>query len=619
MSKTKLFSYSKHAIISAFFTFLLVSCSSPQKVSGDRTNSINDQLVDNAETQVKHISAQEYLQKAELASTEQATELMIKASDAFLIEENYLSSLWLANQMTFIAKIPSHKYQLYLIKANALQSLNEIEKANKQLKLADSLIQDNDMSHSLRYFQLKATIEKQRNLMISSLDANMHSFSLDSEATNDNIFQIWDDLSRLAQWQVQQLVSLQPPFIEGWAKLLSYAHQFGINHQRFHQYLTLWQRQFPSHPANVVVNSLKVSTLSEESIINNITVILPLSGKQEIAGKVAQQGLLAAYNNDTSLTLHFIDSNELDMSTLNDIFTENNTDYVIGPLLKENVDSYVEQQAITIPTLLLNLPNQSLMRENHIVLSMRREDEAVQAASTLSKRNYKHPIIFSLQDNVSPRIATSFAQQWQLVTGELPETVYFNKNDNMQSTLKSSLDVDKSQQRIKSLESVIKQKIKSESRNRHDIDMIYLVGSPRETRLLKPYIDVNISTFSSEIPTFASSFSHSGNMDVSESRDLTGLSFTEIPWLLQSKSQNKELAELSRQLWPERSDSLQRIFAMGFDSLSLVSKLSTMQKSPYIRHFGQTGVLKLNANNILTRSLLWGRYFQGKEQEIAMD
>jgi len=44
-----------------------------------------------------------------------------------------------------------------------------------------------------------------------------------------------------------------------------------------------------------------------------------------------------------------------------------------------------------------------------------------------------------------------------------------------------------------------------------------------------------------------------------------------------------------------------------------------MQKAPYIRHYGQTGILQLNDNNILTRSLIWGRYQQNQVINIVMD
>jgi hypothetical protein len=149
--------------------------------------------------------------------------------------------------------------------------------------------------------------------------------------------------------------------------------------------------------------------------------------------------------------------------------------------------------------------------------------------------------------------------------------------------------------------------------------MIYLVANPEKTKLLKPYIDVNTSPFSSIIPVFASSLSHSVNDDKSDNRDLTGLVFTEIPWLLNSSQQNRPLVQQSQSLWPQRTDSLQRIFAMGYDSLFLVDKLAVMQQASYIRHYGQTGVLKLNEDNILTRSLIWGRYRNNQVKEVVMD
>ena len=101
--------------------------------------------------------------------------------------------------------------------------------------------------------------------------------------------------------------------------------------------------------------------------------------------------------------------------------------------------------------------------------------------------------------------------------------------------------------------------------------------------------------------------------------DLQGLTFTQIPWLLNSKQQNKELNRLSDELWPKRTDSLSRIFAMGVDSYQLMGKVSLMKQYPSIRHFGQTGELQLNKANILTRSLVWGQYKNDKVIQVAME
>ena len=343
-----------------------------------------------------------------------------------------------------------------------------------------------------------------------------------------------------------------------------------------------------------------------------------MSGKLEEAGKTAQQGILSAYDNDPSRNLLFIDSDKLDMTTLDAVFAENNIEFVIGPLLKSNVQKYIETVTSTLPTLLLNLPKNADLLPHHFTLSMQRENEAQQAATSLKQRNYKYPLVLSFNNSVSRNIAQSFATQWEQVNGSAPDIVYFGSGNQMQDDLKASLDINKSKQRVTEVKRMVKEKLNYQLRNRRDIDMIYLVGSPQQTKLMKPYIDVNISPFAKEIPVYASSLSHSIQEDSSDNRDLYRLVFTEIPLLLESKQQNKELAKISQTLWPQRSDSLQRVFAMGYDSLHLVDKVITMQKHPYIRHLGQTGILMLDKDNILTRSLLWGRYSKDKVHQIAI-
>ena len=124
-------------------------------------------------------------------------------------------------------------------------------------------------------------------------------------------------------------------------------------------------------------------------------------------------------------------------------------------------------------------------------------------------------------------------------------------------------------------------------------------------------------TFANIIPVYASSRSHSLIHDDSALVDLNGMTFTEMPWMLSSEQQNTPLAKQAKSLWPNRSDSLQRIFAMGYDAISLVNKINAFQTKPYVRHFGQTGVLKLNDQNVLTRSLLWGQYNRNNVKQLA--
>lgn len=566
--------------------------------------------------------------------SEQINELLVESSELFFQQQDFAKALWLANKTTDLVKENhAYTYRLLIVKIQSLQALEHHNAANIQLEITRKLVSyvsSNKPATQLKlsyeyYHSLQKSLEV-KQLPVKALAANLMAFSLNNNSTEQDILSLWHKLESLNQWQLAELVKTDPPAIKGWHQLLSYSHQFGVNSEQFNNYLNIWEQSYPTHPAMLIVKQLKNTTLLVNPI-QNIAVLLPLSGAQKSAGLAAQQGILSAYKNDSANKVYFIDTNTVDWVTLATQFSESSIDHVIGPLLKANVETYLDLSEqhieLQVPSLFLNLPSKKELTNYQTVLSMRPEDEAIQAASTLSQQNYKAPIILSHQDRVSKRLATAFSQQWELLTGNMVDIVYFNQGKQMQASLKEALDVNASQTRIKQLQSRLKHNIKAESRNRRDIDMIYLIGSAAQTRLIKPYIDVNTSPFATIIPVFASSRSHS-NFDYSHNNngstnDLQGLTFTQMPWLLTSKQQNKNLAQLSHQLWPKRTDSLSRIFAMGYDSYNLLNKVTLMQQAPYIRHFGQTGVLKLNSSNVLTRSLIWGRYQNDKVTQIVME
>lgn len=620
LTLTKWFSSYKSALCALATVAILASCSTTKPSQPTKSAEKQAEVMPALDTNLT--TEQQLAQAASQISANQQDEALsslLNASELYLAEAKPHKALWLAKQLNGLAPSLTEQYRLAIIEAKSLLALARIPDAYLALENANNIKEKAQLTHRLDYFQTLTTVQTQRNLPIAALDANLRAFAESSPATEYDIDIIWQQLCQLSPWQHQQLIKMSPPNFKGWSKLLSFANKFGDDDARFKRYLRQWQREFSSHPAQYIVARLRQQPPTLTNEYQNIAIIIPLSGKQERAGKVAQQGILAAYNINSAKTLHFIDSTTLDMTTLNAKLTELKIDYVIGPLLKENVNLYLAQTEITTPTLLLNLPSAITLLPHQVALSMRPEDEAIQAATTLSRQHYQYPIILSHQDSASRRIAQTFSKQWQHITSKAPEIVFFNSDAKMQNQLKASLGVDLSQQRTKELNRYIKYSIKSELRNRRDIDMIYVVGLPLETKLLKPYIDVNISPFADIIPVYASSRSHSSKIDKSDNRDLSGLIFTEMPWQLKSKQQNQVLAAQAKKLWPNRSDSLQSIFAMGFDSLALVDKVSAMHNKTYVRHYGQTGILQLGVDNILTRSLIWGKYSRSKVQEIAMD
>lgn len=605
----KLKNFTLSHFIVAILALFTASCATQKPIT------VKSDIPQQTNTQQSILNALDYVELSKEQAPEQAIVSMLIASELYLQEGNPLKSLWLANQIAPLLSNENLLYRVIQVKANSLFSLGYADESFAQL----STLAELSSSHNTAYYQLLAQLQTQRGFPVLALAAQLQLFPLKNDANIEDAQALWLAFQQLTPWQVTEIENKQLPYGKGWVRLTQFANQFGHNEAQFSRYITQWQRQYPTHPANILLDEITASLANTYLSKENIAVLLPLSGKQQAAGNAAQQGILAAYANQPNSKLHFYDTETLDWQTLPEQLTANEVQIVIGPLLRNNVKQYLTNEALNLPTLLLNLPQDTELAAHQFAISMRPEDEAIQAAATLSKKQYKKPIVLVHQDKVSQRIATTFTNEWARITGEKPRVMPFSKGKKMQSMLKTALDVYQSEARIQDLNRRIKHTIKADARNRRDVDMIYIVGSPTQTRLLKPYIDVSISPFAKMIPIYASSRSHSAKTDESDARDLAGLTFSEMPWLLASSQQDKQLKALSKSLFPERSDSLQRIFAMGFDALNLVNKIEKMAVRPYIKHFGQTGILTLNNKQILTRSLIWGRYKKESVTEIAMD
>jgi len=611
MAKSFELPLTKLALFSAI-SLLLASCATPQKKPKEKVEQVTVKTQPKAE--VKSVSS--ILNKAKEADHNTAISLLIEATKLSNTEGNFKKAIWLARQTLPVTDNPSERYQLSVIQSQALVNIGEYAQAYSLIETASLIEQKNRINHSFDYWMTRYYIQEHRGLNEEAAASLIHAAYL-SEDNIDTSRLIWQKLSLLSRWQLEYLQQLSLPKFAGWYHLMKLGGQYTGDLSSFEQSINTWKSNYPKHQANLILDELSPDASNHQEI-NRVAVILPLSGQHKNAGQVAQQGILAAYEKSPNTVLEFIDSQQLNFTELPSQLLELETDAVIGPLLKNNVEKYIQQTDINAPTLLLNTINSEL--PDHIsAMSMRPEDEAIQAATTLSARNYKHPLILSHQDSVSQRITDAFVKQWFKNTGYRPQIVGFSKDSNMQKDLKTALEVQQSEDRIKNLDQRIDETFKVDERNRRDIDMVYLVGKPIESRIAKPYIDVNIAPFADFIPVYASSRSHNGNTDKSELRDLSGLVFTEMPWLLPSKMQDKETADTAKKLWPSRSDSLSRIFAMGYDSYQLIFKLERMKQFPVLRHNGQTGIIMRQSDGLLTRSLLWGKYYTDRVENIEME
>ena len=653
-------------LVKYFLTSSIIITLSACQTAPQQEKSVSTQPIE-VEKPIDEVSldqeqtAEQLLMEAEDASNEQAIVLLLQASQKFILQQQLEQSLHISEELS---KLPLTNQQKQYNQVNIAQTLYEIgafDLAEQELEKAT------ETTVSKRHALLAANIDIQQQKLVEGIIGMLEYYQIYPATNIDDIKELGDHFAKLTPWQLNALTKKSAFNLEGWLSFTNIVSENASDITVLNEKLSAWQRDNLQHPASYLIEDIQTQGVAEQLPINHIAVLIPLSGKEQVLGKTIQAGIIAAYQKQTDREIEFFDTNADDMESIVSKLQLSQPDFVIGPLLKDHVDEYLATNIFdeandllqgsepvdpnnefepsfideyesdiesenedslteveftaklhTWQTLLLNLPDEGTISENQYALSMLPEDEATQAAFTLTQKGYKNALVLTQNSSIGKRMATSFVKQWQLQNDVEPTIMYYPTNSKMGGAVKRGLDVNLSDERIYLMRNRIKENVKSEARNRQDIDMIYIIADPDQARLLKPYIDVNISPFANAIPIYASSRSYSQGSDRNTRRDLNGLTFTDIPWVLNGKPENKDLSAEAKVLWPNRSSTLERIYAMGIDSWQLIDKVTLMQQLPMLKHKGEIGILQMNNNGVISRSLSWARYRSSRVQSIVV-
>ena len=386
------------------------------------------------------------------------------------------------------------------------------------------------------------------------------------------------------------------------------------------QAINNWRRRYPGHPA-VAILPEQDEALADLAPVNieRLAVLLPQSGANERLGDALKAGILAGLDKQSISDTVFIDEN-LATQVLSEQLSKFNPDFVIGPLLKANIDKLAQAKTlIDTPTLHLNTFDGERLSLQHYFFALNPEHEVQQALEHFLAKGYQKPMLLAPNNANGQRLVDYFNIQWQRYSETKPQIGFYNDNKDMPNTITSLLEVDKSKQRIKTVKSLFKQEVESETRSRSDIDAIYILGDAIETRLIKPYLDVNVSTFAQRIPLYASSKSHSKQIDRTDKGDLEGLYFTELPWMLNATVKQHNLRNQYNTLWPENADISQRLFAMAYDAVSVLSDIRQLSVMPGNKFTGLSGKLSVNTSGHIERTLDWAQYTNRRIKAVQLE
>lgn len=385
-----------------------------------------------------------------------------------------------------------------------------------------------------------------------------------------------------------------------------------------------WLQFFPSHPADqLIVDSVLSRQNFEAYRPESIALLLPLNGPLSNAAKAIRDGFLAAYyqgDHNSTPSIRVYDVTNADGQVRNDVYTvyqnavNNGAEFVIGPLSKNAIDSLAFRSDLSTPLLALNYINdQGQPSDLFFQFGLSPEDEARQVAERAWQDGHRQAIALTPEGNWGERMQTAFADHWESLGGILVESRQYDANSSdFSRPLRSMLQLNLSQTRKRSLQQQMGLELHFEPRRRHDADFVFLAAFPRQGRLLKPQLKFH---HASNLPVYASSHIFSGAIDAEADRDINGVTFCDTLWTIDPAS--SELRQQVASLWPQNSQSLLRLYALGADTFRLIPHINELQQSEYYAYEGQTGILRMDDQRRLRRQLSWAKVMNGVPVKLA--
>lgn len=494
----------------------------------------------------------------------------------------------------------------------------EIAIAEKNAALANQLITEIKpvtRDQKIKFYALKADLDYLLGKYMFVVDrrVQLDTYLVEAKEKNRNNRKIWAALSNLSGQQLNKQRS-DNPVTKGWLDLAKVMRSGQQDISKLENDLLDWGTRHPSHPVGHEFLSELINNYQfEVSETKQIAVLLPMSGNLSKVTYTIKNGLLSAYYNDSNSpikpVIKFYDSSneQLTFQQLYEQAIDNGASHIIGPLDKIVINQLAQQSELDIPVLTLNYSENSLNHtENLFQFGLSPVDEAQQVAELAIRQNKFRAAVFYPDSEWGRRLNKAFTEHYELLGGKvLTATDYVTNTNDYRRPIRTLFNLDQSAIRRQKVENTISKKTQSEPYRRQDIDMIFLAATHHSARGIMPAFKFH---HAGDLPVFSTSHVYAGKLNPELDRDLNGLVFCDLPWVLQN---NSPLAKVFAKNWPQQ-ENLTRLFALGIDAYHLIYNLDYLKNKDYGFYDGQTGNIQLDDNNRITRKLLWAKFKKGK-------
>ena len=435
----------------------------------------------------------------------------------------------------------------------------------------------------------------------------------DADAIAQNQRLLWSLYQRYGAPDPLPAGTSEDPVLSGWLNLGRLAADRRSGSASLALALRNWQQANPQHPANrPLVADLLSELATAEFLPERIALLLPLSGRQALAGSAVRDGFLAAFyasqaETDTAMTVRVYDTSANGVVDAYRRALAQGAQVVIGPLLKDDLITLATSAAgLAVPTLALNyLADDVTAPPGLLQFALAPEDEAVATAERGVADGRLRAIALAPGDDWGRRVLNTFATTFQDLGGVLVDYRFYQPaGKDFSYSIQDVLLIGESRDRMTRLSANLGMELGFEPRRRNDVDLIFLAAPAAAGKLLRPQLRFY---YAADIPTYSTSAIYvegaRGNSD------LNGIMFPDMPWMIEPDARAAAAQQSIARHWPDEASRRARLFAMGYDAFKLASRMTGPGGLQPLE--GVTGQLYLASDGRIHRRLEWARMERG--------
>jgi len=407
----------------------------------------------------------------------------------------------------------------------------------------------------------------------------------------------------------------QDRVLRGWLELAQLAASSARSPNAATADIEAWLARYPNHPASGAVRRELLGQGGEliGQPVSHVALLLPVSGRQASAATTIRDGFMTAWFQAPVASrprVRLYDTGAVSIADALARAAQDGADFIVGPLTREEVAAAADFANVRLPMLALNfLPADRAPPPTLFQFALSPEEEARLVAQRVLADGHRRGIALVPEGDWGSRVLAAFRAELEAGGGYLlGEGVLESGRADFSLEITQVLRISESRARHRRLEALIGNKLAFEPRRREDIDFIFVPSQAPTARLVRPQLRFH---YAGNVPAYSTSDAF--EPDPNANRDLDGLSFPDMPWMLGLGDLAQSVRATTRDAWPAGGPRRNRLFAFGFDAYRL---LETLRAAPAgagtLNVAGMTGRLTLDPERRVRRELEWAQMRDGQ-------